>query len=486
MNFSDIIDLLSKNDLVTGHSLPYNPQIKEFCEDSRKVGENTLFACIKGSKFDSHTIADTTNAVAFVCQYEIKTSKPYVIVKDIRRAISLIAYNFYGPFNDMKFFAVTGTKGKTTSATLFSEIIKAIGEGCALMTTVMNSTAKFFELSDHTTQSPIYFAKLLKRAQDEGVRFASLEASSQGLEMKRLDGLSFDRIAFLNLTRDHFDTHLNFKNYFEAKAHLIDLVKPDGIVFVNSDTGKWAKLYAQRSIERGIKVITYGKRSADVLLNVKKADDEGTKFTLNVDGKDIDFETSVIGDFMVYDFASSILSAMSFGIDVELIRKVVENFKGVEGRLERHHGKGYDFYIDYAHTPASLEAVLKFIKRLTKGRIILVFGAGGDADRGKRPLMGAMAQKYADVIFLTNDNPKSEDPMKIIREVMNGISDSSKLHVVPDRRMAIELALKEWKNGDKVVIAGKGHERVQIFNGYEVPFKDRDVAFDVLKGMGLT
>ncbi len=484
MRLSKIIDLLSKNDLVVGHSLSYDPEINEFCEDSRKTVEGSLFACIKGSRFDSHTVANETKAAALLCQYEIKTSKPYVIVNDIRRAISLIAYNFFGPFNDMKFFAVTGTKGKTTSATLFGEIVKAYGNGCALMTTVANSTPEFFELSDHTTQSPIYFAKLLQRAKSEGAKFASLEASSQGLEMKRLDGLSFDRIAFLNLTRDHFDTHLNFENYFEAKAHLIDLVKPDGIAFINLDAGKWARLYAQRAAEKGIRVITYGKR-ADVIFKIKESDDNGTRFTLNVDGENVEFETPIIGDFMIYDLIPSILSAVSFGIDTDLIRDVVKKFKGVEGRLERHHGHGYDFYIDYAHTPAALEAVLKFVKKLTKGRLILVFGAGGDADRGKRPLMGSMAQKYADLIFLTNDNPKSEDPMKIISEVMNGISEREKLRVVPDRRRAIEMALKEWKDGDKVVIAGKGHERVQIFNGYEVPFKDKDVAFDILKGMGL-
>ncbi len=483
MRFSDIVGLLSKYDLVKTYNLSDDPEIKDISEDSRKTKFGDLFICVKGSRFDSHTVANGTNAAALICQYEIETNKPYAIVNDIRRAISLATYNFYGPFDNLRFFAVTGTKGKTTAATLFKDITNANGDKCALMTTVVNSTPNFFELSDHTTQSPVYFAKLLKRAADEGATFASLEASSQGLDMKRLDGLLFDRVAFLNLTRDHFDTHMNFKNYFEAKAHLLDLVKPDGIVFVNSDSGKWGKLYADRAKEKGLKVVTYGK-SGDVKLKVIKADDNGTVFRLKIDEKDIDFSSVVIGDFMAYDLAAPILAANSLGIDMEIIQKAVREFPGVEGRLERHHSDGYDFYIDYAHAPGALETVLKFVRKLTKGRVILVFGAGGDADKGKRPLMGSMAQKYSDIIFLTNDNPKSEDPLKIIDEVMNGISERSKLHVVPDRRLAIEMALKAWKPGDKVVIAGKGHERVQIFNNYEVPFKDKDVAFEILKGMG--
>lgn len=483
MRFSEIINLLSKNGLVKGHSLPYDPEIRDVFDDSRQLTKDSLFICVKGERFDSHTIANSTDASAIVCQYEIQTDKPFVIVKDIRLSISLIAYGFNGPFDEIDFFAVTGTKGKTTTATLFKQIVNLAGNDCALMTTFANSTPNFFELSDHTTQSPIYFAKLLKNAVKAGAKFASLEASSQGLDMKRLDGLSFDRIAFLNLTRDHFDTHLNFERYFEAKAHLIDLVKPNGIVFVNADTGKWAKLYAKRAIEKGLKVVTYGT-VGDVKLKVTKADDDGIKFKLKMDGENFDFSSVVIGDFMAYNLAASILAASSFGIDIKVIQNAVNKFAGVEGRLERYHSNEYDFYVDYAHTPGALEAVLKFIKGLTVGRVILVFGAGGDADRGKRPLMGAMAQRYSDVIFLTNDNPKSEDPLKIIDEVMNGISDRAKLHVIPDRRMAIEMALKEWKSGDKIVIAGKGHERVQIFNGYEVPFKDKDVAFEILESMG--
>jgi len=483
MKFSDIVGMLEKNGLVLGRSLPSDPEILDLCEDSRQATPGSLFTCVKGSRFDSHTVADSTVCAALICQYRINTGKPYVIVNDIRLAISLIAYGFYGPFDAMNFFAVTGTKGKTTTATLFKEIINASGDECALMTTVVNSTPKFSELSDHTTQSPLYFARLLRRALNEEATFVSLEASSQGLEMKRLDGLSFDRIAFLNLTRDHFDTHMNFENYFEAKAHLIDLVKDDGTVFVNIDAGKWAKLYAQKALDRKLKVVTYGK-NGDVKLKIMNEDDDGIRFTLKINGLNSDFSSPVIGGFMAYDLSASILAASSFGIDPEVISKAVRKFKGVEGRLERYHGDGYDFYIDYAHTPAALEATLKTLRKLSHGRVILVFGAGGDADRGKRPLMGAMAQKYADLIFLTNDNPKSEDPLKIISEVMGGISDHFKLRVNPDRRASIEMALKEWKNGDRILIAGKGHERVQIFNGYEVPFKDRDVAFEILKGMG--
>ncbi len=483
MNFSELVKILDENGLVSGRFLPYDPEITELSEDSRGSTTNSLFFCIKGSRFDSHTIAPSIRAAAFVCQNQIDTDKPFVIVNDIRLAISLISYTFYGPFDDLKFFAVTGTKGKTTTATLFKEITNATGNGCALMTTVVNSTPEFSELSDHTTQSPTYFARLLRRSIEEGAKYASLEASSQGLEMKRLDGLNLNRIAFLNLTRDHFDTHMNFENYFNAKAHLIDLVRKDGTVFVNLDSGKWANLYAQKAAEKGLKVVTYGSKG-DVKLKVTKESDEGIEFTLKVDGKEFNFSSPVVGGFMASNFTAAILSAWSLGIDMNLIVETVGKFGGVEGRLERHHGEGYDFYIDYAHTPAALETVMISLRKLTKGRIILVFGAGGDADRGKRPLMGAMAQKYADLIFLTNDNPKSEDPVKIINEVMAGISDHKKLRVIPDRKSAIEMAMREWKNGDRVLIAGKGHERVQIFNGYELPFKDRDITFDILKGMG--
>ena len=187
---------------------------------------------------------------------------------------------------------------------------------------------------------------------------------------------------------------------------------------------------------------------------------------------------------MAENMTASILAAHSLGIGLELIQKAVRNFKGVEGRLERYSDGKYDFYVDFAHTPGALEAVLKTVKKLSKGRVILVFGAGGEADRGKRRLMGKMAERYADVIFLTNDNPKSEDPMIIINEVASGISKRSKLAVIPDRKEAIKQAFIEWEVGDRVIIAGKGHEKTQIFDGYEIPFNDKDVAFEVLREMG--
>ncbi len=483
-SFFDVVEFLAKNGLVTGRFLPYNPKLRGICDDSRKSNNFLLFVCIEGTYFDSHSVASGTPAAAFICQKSIDTDKPFVVVKDSRLALALISYEFYGKaYERLKSFSVTGTKGKTTAVILFKEIMSFADKKCALASTVLNSTPFYSEFSEHTTQSSLYTAKLLNRALTEGAEFASIEASSQGLEMKRLDGYHFDRVAFLNLTRDHFDTHMNFENYFNAKVHLLDLVKPDGVVFVNSNSGKWANKYASLARKRDLKVVTYGQHG-DVILRVIREDDDGITFTLKVEGSIHEFFSPVIGSFMAENMTASILAAHSFGIDFGLIKKVVRNFKGVEGRLERYCGKGYDFYVDFAHTPAALGAVLKTVKKLAKGRVIVVFGAGGEADRGKRPLMGKMAQQYADVIFLTNDNPKSEDPMVIINEVASGISKRSKLNIVPDRREAIKKAFMEWRENDRVVIAGKGHERTQIFDGYEIPFNDRDVAFEILKEMG--
>ena len=475
--------MLSKNGLVTDRSLPYNPEIKDVVHDSRESTSSSLFVCIKGSRFDSHKLASSTPAAAYVCERTISTAKPYVVVKDGRMALSLISYEFYGkPHEKLKLFSVTGTKGKTTAITLFKKIVEESGQKCAMTSTVVNATPSISKFSQHTTQSPLYTAKLLKKAVEEGATYASIEASSQGLEMKRLDGLRFDRIAFLNLTRDHFDTHVNFENYFAAKLHLVNLLKPNAIVFVNGNSGKWGKKYAEYAKENGFKVVVFGKEG-DVRVKVNEENDSGIRFSIFLEGKEHDFSSSIIGGFMAYNMVASILAAHSFGIDWDTIKSAVKKFSGVEGRMERYHGKGYDFYVDFAHTPAALEAVLKTVKKLATGRVILVFGAGGEADRGKRPLMGRVAQKYADVIFLTNDNPKSEDPMTIIKEVAAGI-DSEKMHVIPDRKEAIRRAFIEWKSGDRIVIAGKGHEKTQVFNGYEIPFSDKNVAFEVLRELG--
>ena len=482
MKFSEIVEVLSKNGLVTDRSLPYNPEILEISQDSRKSNSSSLFVCITGTRFDSHKVASKTLASAYVCERRIDTSKPFVVVKDSRLALSLISYEFYGrAYEKLKTFSVTGTKGKTTAVTLFKKIVEESGQKCAVTSTIMNATPLSYEFSEHTTQSPLYTAKLLKKAIEEGATYASIEASSQGLEMKRLDGLRFDRIAFLNLTRDHFDTHVNFENYFAAKLHLLDLVRPNGIVFVNL-SDEWGKKYAIEARKKGLNVVTFGKEG-NVKLELMQENDDGIVFTLNVEGEKHEFSSKIIGGFMAENMTASILAAHSFGIDWATIHKAVEKFKGVEGRMERYFGKGYDFYIDFAHAPGALEASLKTIRKLTNGRVILVFGAGGEADRGKRPLMGRVAQKYADEIFLTNDNPKSEDPIAIIRQVASGITQK-RLHIIPDRRKAIKEAFKEWKDGDRVVIAGKGHEKTQIFDGYEIPFNDKDVAFEVLKELG--
>ncbi len=484
MKFSEIVKVLSKNGLVTDRSLEYDPHIGDIAHDSRRSTFSSLFVCINGTRFDAHDVAPKTPACAYVCEKKIKTHKPVVVVKDSRLALSLIAYEFYGKaYEKLKTFSVTGTKGKTTAVIFFKKIIDETGQKCAITSTVLNATPSRSEFSEHTTQSPLYTAKLLKRAVDEGATYASIEASSQGLQMKRLDGMYFDRIAFLNLSRDHFDTHMDFENYFAAKLHLLDLLKPSGTVFVNMNGEKWNARYAKEAEKRGFKVVTFGK-NGEVKLDLVKENDAGITFTLKLNGEKHTFSSKVIGGFMAENMSAAILAARSFGIDWTSIHKAAEKFEGVNGRMERYFANEYDFYVDFAHTPAALEASLKSIRKFTKKRLILVFGAGGEADRGKRPLMGKVAQKYADVIFLTNDNPKSEDPMDIIREVAAGITQTENFHIVPDRRVAIEKALTEWRKGDRVVIAGKGHERTQIFDGYEVPFNDKEVAFEILKELG--
>jgi UDP-N-acetylmuramoyl-L-alanyl-D-glutamate--2,6-diaminopimelate ligase len=483
VKFSEIVELLSKNGLVTDRSLPYDPKISNISQDSRKSTLSSLFVCINGTHFDSHKIAPSTPASAYVCEYPIRTSKPFVIVKDSRLALSLISYEFYGKaYERLRLFAVTGTKGKTTAVTLFKKIIEEAGQKCALTSTVVNETPLSHEFSKHTTQSSLYTAKLLKKAIDEGSTYASIEASSEGLQMRRLDGLFFDAVAFLNLTRDHFDTHKNFENYFLAKLHLLDLLKPNATAFVNLNAGKWGKRYVDQAIKKGFGVVTFGK-DGDVELEVTAENDEGINFTLKSNEGIHRFSSSIIGGFMAENMTASILAARSFGIDWDTIRKAVKKFQGVEGRMERYVGKEYDFYIDFAHAPGALEASLKTIKKLTSGRVILVFGAGGERDKGIRPLMGNVAQKYADVIILTNDNPKGEDPLEIIKEVALGITEKS-FQIIPDRKSAIKTALLEWREGDRVVIAGKGHEKTQIFNGYEIPFNDKKVTFEILRELG--
>jgi UDP-N-acetylmuramoyl-L-alanyl-D-glutamate--2,6-diaminopimelate ligase len=439
-------------------------EIEDLAYDTRAVRPGALFFCVPGTRFDGHELAERAieaGAAALVVEHPVASRVPQVVVADARAAMATAAATFFGrPTDKLEVVGVTGTNGKTTTAFLLHSILTAAGSKPGLLGTIESRVGGERRPSIRTTPEAIDLQRLFREMLDAGDRSCAMEATSHGSELKRLEHIRFAALVFTNLTQDHLDLHGTMDNYFEAKRRLFLEGRPPAAINIGDAWGR--RLAGDRP-----DALTYGF-AEDALLRPEALDD---------------VELKLRGRFNVENALGAMAGARLLGIDDEAIVRGLEALEGVPGRFETvDEGQPFTVVVDYAHTPDSLENVLVTARELDSARVICVFGCGGDRDREKRPVMGQIAARLADLAIVTSDNPRSEDPRAIIAEIVAGTADE--LEIVPDRREAIARAIEAAAPGDVVVIAGKGHEQGQQFRDRTVPFDDREVAREALRRLG--
>ncbi len=443
--------------------------------DSRKVEAGNLFVAIKGFKTDGHkylAMAAKKGAVCAVVEEQNPGLKiPQIQVQNSRMLLPALAANFYRPEIDaLTLVGITGTNGKTTSSYLVQSILNQDGKQAGVIGTIQYIVGQNKIDAWNTTPESVDVCRMLYEMYKQNFKAAVLEVSSHALALNRVDGLRFKAALFTNLSRDHLDFHKTMASYFETKMKLFSLLQPEGTAVINVDD-PWVKKAVDR-IEQP--VITFSQNeSADVSVVRQQLDINGIDLKLQTPFGLLEIHSPLRGQFNVQNILAAVSTGLALGIKLEVIKRGVEALQRVPGRMEAYEVKpDVQAFIDYAHTPDSLDKALRSLRPLTRGQLIVVFGAGGDRDRGKRPMMGRVAESQADVVIVTSDNPRSEDPQKIIDDILEGIEQPEKCQVEVDRRKAIEQAVKQAKPGDVILVAGKGHEMYQDVNGVKHPFDE--------------
>ncbi|HIE41576.1 MAG TPA: UDP-N-acetylmuramoyl-L-alanyl-D-glutamate--2,6-diaminopimelate ligase, partial [Candidatus Aenigmarchaeota archaeon] len=428
--------------------------------DSRKIKPGSLFVAVRGFHFDGHDyLAQALEAGATAAVVEEKdpaVKLPQIVVKDSRKAMAALASNFYKEQIDTLLLAgITGTNGKTSTAFLLQSVLNAAELPAGLIGTIAYEVGGKKIPAWNTTPEAVDTCHLLHEMARSGSRAAVLEISSHALALNRADGLAFDVAVFTNLTRDHLDFHKTEKAYFEAKAHLFSLLKKKGSAVLNIDNLFGRKLAHSISA----KMVTYGfDAKADVRIQNWSGSLSGLQIELNTGAGKLSLNSKLIGAFNVFNITAAAAAGMALGLDLDRIKQGIEKLEAVPGRLQVHSLKrDVNAVIDYAHTPDALEKALQALREITPGRLIVLFGAGGDRDKGKRPLMGKAAEENADICIITTDNPRTENPQQIIGNILLGMADKSKQIVIVDRREALQYAVQIAQSGDTILIAGKGH-----------------------------
>jgi UDP-N-acetylmuramoyl-L-alanyl-D-glutamate--2,6-diaminopimelate ligase len=468
MDLERVIRALAPTDVVGRAPV----EVRDLVYDVRTVSPGTLFFCYPGSHADGHDLAGEAverGAAALVVERPLDLPVPQLVVPSARAAMAVVANEFFGrPTEELEVAGVTGTNGKTTTAFLLHSILDTAGRRPGLLGTVEARIGGGTRKLERTTPEAIDLQRIFREMLDVGHGSCAIEASSHAAELHRLDRVRFAVLVFTNLTQDHLDFHETMERYYQAKRRLFE----DAPAVVNVDD-PWGLRLAEELDE----VVTFGL-AADADVRPEGIEVGRGGATFRVGG--IEIRSRLRGRFNVENVVGAVAAAQVLGIDADAIAAGVEALEGVPGRFEAvEEGQPFTVLVDYAHTPDSLENVLKAARDLGEGRVICVFGCGGDRDREKRPLMGRVASELADVVVVTSDNPRSESPEAIIDAVVGGaIGD---VHVEPDRRAAIAGAIEAAREGDVVVIAGKGHEQGQELAGAIFPFDDREVARETLR-----
>lgn len=459
--------------------------LSKICFDSRQVTPGSVFVAVRGTATDGHRFIDKAGemgAVAVVCEElpaRLNDGVAYIVVADSSVALGVMAANFYDhPSDKLKLVGVTGTNGKTTVATLLYKLFEELGYKAGLISTVENHIHNAIVPATHTTPDPLELNSLLASMVDTGCDYCFMEVSSHAIAQHRIEGLSFTGGIFTNLTHDHLDFHKTFDAYLKVKKSFFDGLDKNAFALVNADDKNGlVMLQNTRAYQK-----TYAlKNVAD--FKAKVIEDELNGLLLDIEGQEVWFK--LVGRFNAYNLLAAFATAMLLEQDKNKVLMVLSRLSGAEGRFEYiKSDQGVIGIVDYAHTPDAVQNVLSTIKDIRKGTetVITVIGCGGDRDRSKRPIMAQVACDWSDKVIITSDNPRSEDPMAIIEDMVAGISANNqrKLLTIADRKEAISAACHMAKPGDIILVAGKGHEKYQEIKGVKYPFDDKKVLLEQL------
>jgi UDP-N-acetylmuramoyl-L-alanyl-D-glutamate--2,6-diaminopimelate ligase len=460
--------------------------------DSRKVERNDCFVAIRGARLDGHRFLGEAvqngakvivieDDAAYPDSLAMHTGVVKVVVQNARQALARMAANYYGhPARKLMMIGVTGTNGKTTTTHLVKSILEANGEKVGLIGTIEYAIGAEKMQALHTTPESLELHGLLARMVNAGCTSVSMEVSSHALQQSRVHGIEFRAAVFTNLTQDHLDYHGTMENYFQAKKILFDEL-PEGSSAITNADDPWG---LQITASTKARTLRYGVEST--------ADVRASNIDLSLKGISIDIEygkmkhrvtSPLVGRFNVHNILAAYTTGKAIGVSEQALQQGIASLRAVKGRLERVDSpKGWTAIIDYAHTPDALQKCVRAVRELMSGgRIITVFGAGGDRDKTKRPLMGTVAASLSDLAIVTSDNPRTEDPQQIIRDVVAGIPEPARVLQIVDRREAIRKATELARPGDVIVIAGKGHEEYQVIGTQKIPFSDRAVVEEFLR-----
>ncbi|MBE5756841.1 MAG: UDP-N-acetylmuramoyl-L-alanyl-D-glutamate--2,6-diaminopimelate ligase [Clostridiales bacterium] len=457
-------------------------EIKEIKIDTKCVQKGDLFVCIKGNSVDSHKLIKDIKdygAFAVVAEEKLDTNLPQIIVEDSRKALSIICSNYYkNPEKDLKIIGITGTNGKTTISYMVKEIIEKAGKKCGVIGTLGAFWGEKEIKTGLTTPDPIDLFKIFSKMRKDEVEYVVMEVSAHAIELSKIFGINFFVACFSNLTQDHLDYFKTFDNYKKVKRSFL-LNKNNKFVVVNSDDDLGIEV-----INKNEDALSYGiNNPCDVFaINIKEKS-RSIDFTINLFDEIREVKLNLIGSYNVYNALASATITALIGISIEKIIEGLNAFNGVKGRMQVvGDKKGALIYVDYAHTPDGLEKSILSLKKVCKGKVICLFGCGGNRDQGKREIMGEISSKYADFTIITSDNPRYEEPMQIIFAIEKGVLKNSKDYVIiQNRKQAIDYAIKMLKENDALLIAGKGAEEYQEVYGIKRIFNDKDTVIEILK-----
>jgi len=461
-----------------------NRPVSGICFDSRQVKPGEVFVAIQGLESAGNAYqrqAIQAGAAAIVSAAEqVQNSIPFIQVKNARTALARLAAEFYGcPEKSLNLIGVTGTNGKTTTTYLIKSILEAGGHSVGLLGTIEYVVGNEKIAAERTTPESLDLQRYLATMRDCGQTHVVMEVSSHALTLERTHGLNFERAVFTNFSHEHLDFHKTSEAYLETKTKLFAGLNEKSVAILNFDDPVCRKIQKKTRA----KPLFFSAKSdqAEINANILKKDGSGMNLQLRLNETEIAICTSLIGGFNLNNILAAAAVGSSFGVEPELIKKGIEAVKSVPGRMESvETNRDFQCLVDFPHTPESLKQSLLWCREICSGKVIVLFGCGGERDQVKRPKMGKIAAEYADIVYLTSDNPRREEPLKIIEEIDWGISEKSKRKIIVDRKTAINEALNEANENDVVLIAGRGHETYQEIGGERLPFDDRQVAKEIL------
>ena len=485
-----------------------NFEIKGIEYDSRKIEKDFVFVAMTGSTADGHDFiqkAIDSGARMIICEknvdikeYKNADSATFVQVEDIRKKLGIIASNYYDyPQNKIKIAGITGTNGKTTSSFILENILEKTAR---IGTTGNRILDEEFE-TVNTTPESLELIKLIDKSVKKGADYFIMEVSSHALEIGRVDMLQFDSAIFTNLTQDHLDFHKTMENYFNAKKKIFSMLRNNGTGIINTDDKYGEKIYSEKKDENNDYIsISIKNEEADIWGDILNYTNHGMKIKINLDNyferrnlvkskdeEEYKFEIELVGEYNLYNVLGCVASALSLGVKIDFIVKKLQEMPSVPGRFETiKNDLEARIVIDFAHTDDGLLNIGKTLKQITDNQVITIFGAGGDRDHDKRPKMAKAATKFSDYIILTSDNPRTENPIKILADIEKGLITEKypfdKYIIIADREKAIRYGMRLLKKGDSLLIAGKGHETYQIIGTEKTHFDDREVVRKILAG----